>query len=323
MPHPLPIARPVLFPLYAVLRGECGCGEESCSRVGKHPRVKWGDIKYPGYERPPRPCGYAVKTGAHPYGSDVFVVDADNAAAMAVVVERNGGEPDTFTVATGRGAHYYFQLPDFPVRRSIGELAPKIDIVGEKWWVVGPGSPHKNGTIYTVARDVPPAPCPAWLAEWPGLRARATGEVRVYAGDVTTEPEATYRRAKYIEFCQRAPPSIAGKGGDLALWRVVQHGALDLRLPNDVILAVMAEHFDPRCVPPWGDGLAERVNHKAHSAKTSSTRRPAEPISARLAERLGRFEAAATTPWTPPAPSGPAPTPFNKPRRQSAKGATR
>ena len=298
MAQVLPIARPVLFPLWAVVDGddgtkECGCGDENCDRIGKHPQVKWGTVEFPGYERPPAPSNYAIKTGAAPAGSNVFVLDADDETAMAEVMHLNGGVvPDTFTVRTARGAHYYFQLPDFPVRRSVHELHPKIDIVGEHWWVVGPGSRHKTGVTYEVIRDVPPAPCPAWLSDWPGLRAKPQADVQTYSGDVTAEPELGYRRAKFVEFCKRSPPSIEGKAGDLALWKVVQHGALDLRLPNAVILDVMREHFDPRCEPPWGDALAERVIHKAHSAKTQSTRPAKEPLSFKIASLTNRLEAA-------------------------------
>lgn len=290
MTRPLPFDRPVLFPLWAVLDdGSCGCGVDDCDRVGKHPRVKWGEWREEG--QPPADGNYAIKTGARATGgSNVFVVDADDAAAVEEVKRLNGGElPNTFTVATGRGAHFYIELPDFPVRRSVHELHAKIDIVGERWWVVGPGSKHKSGAIYTVTNAAPPMPCPAWLRDWPGLRARPVEETQTYAGDVTDPDDIEYRRVLFANHCRKAPPSVQGDGGDLALWKVVQHGAVDLRLPNGVIYDVMREHFDPRCSPPWGEALKERVQHKAHSAKTQSTRPGKEPLSLNVAKMTGRL----------------------------------
>ncbi len=327
MPEPLPFARPVLFPLWAVIdegAGACGCIERAaCDRIGKHPRVRWGAVEWPGYARPPEPCGYAIKTGSPPRGSGLFVVDCDDANAIAWFCEKNGGEPATFTVHTARGAHYYFLLPPFPVRRSIHELHPKIDIVGEHWWVVGPGSRHKSGAIYTVVRDEPPATAPDWLIEWPGLRGRTVTAPVTYPGDVAGD-ELAYRREKFVEFCKTAPPAIQGQGGDQALWRVVQRGALDLRLPNAVILDVIREHYDPRCQPPWGASLDARIHHKAHSAKTQSVRPGHEPISSRLAAKLAGHAKVAPKPkpWAP-TPKGPSPKAFNQPprRRTSAKGA--
>lgn len=270
---------PVVFPLLP-FSGEgdsatCACGNPECSRVGKHPAVAWGELTLDDVPNLPPPddgAGYGIKTGAAPKGSGVFVVDCDDEAAVEWFLAQPGiTDARTYTVGTPRGAHFYFTPPaGVAVRNSVGALAPGVDIRGEGGFVVGPGSPHRSGGTYELLDDADPAPTPAWLVEW--LRSRpAAPAAQDYPGDVSGDERAR-RRELFVEHCKTAPPSIAGAGGDLALFRVVQRGAYDLQLPTADVLEVVREHFDPRCEPPWGAELDERVTHKAHSAKTSSTR---------------------------------------------------
>ncbi len=279
---PFPVARPVVFPLFGIVNGRCACGDENCSRVGKHPQVAWGDLAYgDAVPRPARGAGAGIKTGAESRGSGIFVVDVDGDDAL----ERwraLGDTPETLTVRTGRGWQCYFSHPGFPVRNSAGELAKGIDIRGDGGFVVAPGSPHKSGATYQVVVDAPLAPAPIWLLDW--LRARpALDDIQPYPGDVDTP----YLRRLFTEYLKRAPPCIEGRGGDAQLFHVVQHGAYDLQLPAEVVLDLIRVHYDPRCEPPWGDALEERVRHKARSAKECSTRPRAEPWPEDLAHLLG------------------------------------
>lgn len=107
----------------------------------------------------------------------VFEVDSLEAWARALEM----GLPDTFTVKTPRGWHYYFQHPGWAVSnragslRLDGERVDGWDVRGDKGYVVGPGSYYvptadeaakgKVEGAYTVELDVPPAPLPVWLAE--------------------------------------------------------------------------------------------------------------------------------------------------------------
>lgn len=107
----------------------------------------------------------------------VFEVDSLDAWARALEM----GLPDTFTVKTPRGWHYYFQHPGHPVSnragslRIDGERVDGWDVRGDRGYVVGPGSYYiptpeeaakgKVEGAYTVELDVPFAPMPAWLAE--------------------------------------------------------------------------------------------------------------------------------------------------------------
>ncbi len=273
----LPLARPVLFPLFGITSGgKCACGNDDCSRVGKHSRVNWGDVEYGvPVPRPAPGAGWGLRTGAHPKGSDVFVVDLDSDEAAAAF-DGLGGAPETYTVQTARGFHLYFKHPGFHVKTSRGDLAPKIDIRGDGGIVIAPGSPHKSGATYIELNSVEPIDAPPWLVEW--LQKQPTpSDAQHYPGDVEGG-QLAYHRKLYAEYLKTAPPSVSEAGGDDALWDVVQHGAWDLLLPVEDVVELVAEHFDPRCRPPWGPELEAKVRRKADGAKTSSERPRVIPL---------------------------------------------
>lgn len=269
------IARPVVFPLLPLTPdGSCTCIQgAACTRAGKHSAVAWGSVTLDNPAPRPAPgAGYGVRTGAAPEGSGIVVVDLDSEAA-ADAWEAMGGDFDTFTVSTPRGYHCYFTHPGFHVGNSAGQLAKGIDIRGDGGFVVGPGSPHKSGGFYSVGNDLPLATVPDCLLQWLKSRPQQK-EIAHYSGDVEPgTPEHAYRRRLYTEYLtNEAEVCTQGEGGDPVLFKVVQRGAYDLGLPTSDVLELIAEHYDPRCNPPWGDELEARVLHKAHDAKTRSTR---------------------------------------------------
>jgi hypothetical protein len=270
------IERPITFPLYGIVsENMCGCGNPECKAVGKHPLVLYRALEYPGALI--GDCeGWGIKTGAAPDGSGIVALDADSEAAIAWVKEQ--GLPDTLTVRTGRGLQWWFQAPPFRVRSSSSQIYPKVDVKGFGGLVVGPGSPHKSGRRYELVTAVRPAPCPEWLLKWPELRSRSSETITRYPGDVSGAQLDHYKK-KFIEYLESAPVAEQGER-DTKLWVVVQKGALDLRLPNDVLFALVRDHYDVCKVrPPWGDELKRLVFYKADYAKTRSTRPAREPAS--------------------------------------------
>ncbi len=278
------IAAPVVFPLFGITSdGRCACGTEACSRIGKHPRVAWGEVEYgTPVPRPEPGAGAGLKTGAAPKGSDVFVVDLDSAEAVEAW-EALGGNEDTFAVETPRGWHLYFQHPGFHVKNSAGDLGTGIDIRGDGGFVVAPGSPHRSGGKYTSAGGEL-APAPEWLLTWLSKQ-RAPSEAQHYPGDVEGD-KLVYHRRLYAQYLQAADTPVCVKGtGDHTLFKIVQRGAYDLALPVADVVELLREHYDARCQPPWGDELEGRVHHKARCAKEQSTRPRIEPLPEDIAFR--------------------------------------
>lgn len=123
-----------------------------------------------------------VATGAV---SGVFVFDLDGLVAWAAAHER--GLPETLTVKTPRGWHYYYKHPGWPVRNRAGlRDLPAADgtrgtrndgwdIRGDGGYVVGPGSWYEPtaderaaGKLpggYVVECDAPVADAPDWLLQ--------------------------------------------------------------------------------------------------------------------------------------------------------------
>lgn len=287
------LLKPVVFPLLPIVWTEngpkCACGNENCGRIGKHPAVAWGEIDADTPVPPPAPgAGLGIKTGARPRGSGIVVVDLDTAEASLRFDELGGAPDPTHTVATGRGWQLAFEDPGFPVRNSAGALGPGIDIRGEGGFVVSPGSPHKSGVTYEIIDDAPPAHLPSWLREWLQSRVLPIAP-SAHVEDIPEGPERERRRGLYAAYLREdAPargPERRGKG-DATLFEVVQYGAYDLRLPTEDVFELVREHYDPRCSPPWGDELPERVRHKANDAKTRSMRPRIEPLTAQEAALL-------------------------------------
>lgn len=120
------------------------------------PGTMWKD---PGVARPrsewpvwPQGANVAIHCGK----SGLVVVDEDTPGA---VEEWLGYVPNTYTVSTGRGSHFYFYALGRDVKN--GPIYPGVDIKSGVGYVVGPGSKHENGNFYRVVRDVPLQPLPA------------------------------------------------------------------------------------------------------------------------------------------------------------------
>jgi P4 family phage/plasmid primase-like protien len=144
----------------------------------------------------------AIITGA---ASGIFVLDLDGPEAERVAAEK-GWIADTLTVATGKGRHLYYQMPDFEVRNSAGKLAEHVDIRGSGGYVVAPGSVHPDGHRYELidGADAPAVP-PAALVDAlrppargrrsggnrGGNRSRGAGEVEALLGELRAAREGT------------------------------------------------------------------------------------------------------------------------------------
>ena len=105
--------------------------------------------------------------------SCLLVVDEDQPGAFTAFTASIGQvvEP-TFAVETAKGRHWYYrQSDDAPLGNGRGRLAGHgIDVrgggAGLGGYVVGPGSVHQTGVVYTpVDSAMPIQPVPGWLSE--------------------------------------------------------------------------------------------------------------------------------------------------------------
>src|SRR6185312_5907483 len=119
----------------------------------KIPALEWGQYKGPSAKRFEGLItrDYGVVCGIA--SDNLFVVDLDTADLYPVF---EGFAKQTLVVKNGKGYHIYFKtdnkLPKtVPLINAKGQ---KMDIRSEGSFVVGPGSIHESGAVYTVISEV-------------------------------------------------------------------------------------------------------------------------------------------------------------------------
>lgn len=140
---------------------------ETCADRGKHPTVTWGSKATTDPQTVAAWfAGTALNYGIATEPSGLVVIDEDEPGAADLLAQACGYEhlPATFTVATARGRHFYYAAPANAPRTG-AQKAPGIDVRGAGGYVVGPGSLHASGALYTVTDDSPALPMPRWLAQ--------------------------------------------------------------------------------------------------------------------------------------------------------------
>jgi hypothetical protein len=178
-----------------------------------------------------------IPTGAE---SGLVVVDVDG---------RNGGRqtlaglelPDTLTVETGDGLHFYYQHPGGAVPSNSGIL-PGIDRKADGGYVVAPPSLHANGRRYRFTDDHPLAALPAFCLN---------GKQSSFA---TGTPGARIPQGK-------RNATLASLGGTMRAKGITE----------DAIRAALLAENAARCDPPLGEADVARI------AASVARYAPAEP----------------------------------------------
>lgn len=167
-----------VFPIHSIAEdGACTCGLRDCTSPGKHPASQLAPRGVLDATRDPSQVeewwsrypqlGVAIATG--PRSGGLLVVDIDlvhsGEESLNRLEEQHGPWPETATVRTGYGLHYYFQLPPGENRFPSGVrvLGEGIDIRAEGGYVVAPPSRHATGVAYEWLRE-DLREVPAWLA---------------------------------------------------------------------------------------------------------------------------------------------------------------
>lgn len=205
---------------------------------GKHPCGNWGTQS----ATPPTDGMLTIWFGNEPRNvgiacgpSGLVVLDEDVLDALADLAEaQHQTLPRTYRVRTRRGWHWYFRPPaDRVVGNRSGALkAHHIDVRGGKGaggYVVGAGSMHATGHVYTAEDDdAPLAELPDWIIDL--IDSETEGEPREgWTDDVRygTEPELVEQFEHRLELVRtpgfRFSLFNAARDG----WRLVHAGVTD------------------------------------------------------------------------------------------------
>lgn len=161
------------------------------------------------------------------------------------------------TTPTG-GTHMYYT--GVAVNNGVDVLGDGLDVRGVNGYVVGPGS-EIDGRPY-AALDLTgegvyprPAKVPEHVLNRLREVRRRTEVEQIGELDLPPNIEAVKN------FLQNEEPAVEGQGGDhKTFW--VAAWCRDKALSPGVVLQLMMEHYNPRCVPPWDvDALEAKVDN--------------------------------------------------------------
>ncbi|WP_428897619.1 Primase C terminal 1 (PriCT-1) [Parelusimicrobium proximum] len=148
-----------IFPIWYAVDNKCACFNSTCSCPCKHPIFKGGYkiatsnlTRVENWLKVNPKCNWAVATGKP---SNIVVIDVD--------LRKSGDKsissfnlPPTYTVSTGNGFHYYFNLPkEHKYLSSKNGLLDGVDFKANGGYVIIPPSTHFNGTQYKILKNKP------------------------------------------------------------------------------------------------------------------------------------------------------------------------
>lgn len=204
----------------------------------------------------PVPYNIGVATGR---GLTVLDVDVKNGQpgfeSLDELVTFLGLEDDTYTVKTRSGGlHLYYGETKTPLRNSVGQVRPGLDIRSDGGFVVAPGS-SVNGLAWSVEKDLPVKPIAPWFAEMCGKATPRSAEASEPLVELDT-PEAIERAIAWL--VKEAPETIADSGnGDWTAYKTACH-VKDFGVSEGECLGLILEHYDStKAVPPQGGGVWE------------------------------------------------------------------
>jgi hypothetical protein len=214
---------------------------------------RWWTDPVMGLEQP-----YNIGISTSRYGGPVnrngdcealVVVDIDNKGEKhgdqtIFALELEGKEfPETYTVETPSGGRHLYYRVEHPLRQGTDVLGSGVDVRSRGGLVVGQGSEVQQG-LY-VDNGNPVVPAPAWLVV--ELQDTVQRDART-APEAIDPRHAESRAVHYLTV--DAPPALAGQGGDQTTFRVAAR-VKDIGVGESVAVTLMAEHWNPRCEPPW------------------------------------------------------------------------
>lgn len=149
--------------------------------------------------------------------------------------------------------------------------------------VVGP-SVHPTGQRYEILNGEPAVVPAEMLTACVAALAKRVIELRhgempvapepprgTNAQPSSRQPPAGDVERRALAYLDRLPPAISGNGGHAATYAaatVLVHG---FEIDPDRALALLLDHYNPRCEPPWTE---KELQHKVASAATKPHREP-------------------------------------------------
>ena len=267
-----------ILPLHSIREksgGTCSCRlKEDCASPGKHPlfRYNWKvvatnkrDKVETWMSRYRDKMNYGIATGrkSAATGKYLTVIDIDQ-EDHPILDEL----PKTFSYQTGSGGYHFWYWSDMPVKNSVSQLAPKVDIRGKNGYVVVPPSKHALGEYKFMygGHSEEIAQLPAFVVDHIISTTRASKALsRVSAG--ASRPSYP----KDSEWCAQPVPAVrerlSGSGGQEKIPLGIRNTVIHRLLSSDRAkgaeeseLTAAADSYREMCVQSEEVSDAELVN---------------------------------------------------------------
>ncbi|MGW3416489.1 DUF3987 domain-containing protein [Streptomyces phaeochromogenes] len=287
---------------------ECsGIGEghdpATCDQRGKHPSVAFTRKHTKDAETirrllAGRPQNVGVSVGActGPDGEQLLVVDSDRPGAIEDVAKARGEVwPTTMRVRTAKGYHDYLWAPaGLKLGNGLGSLKGQFDgdVRAGNAYVVGPGSLHQSGVIYTLEDpEQPPEQVPPWLLD--ALTSRPVAPTAPVARvTIPVDRLDAYTRKVVQEECDaitRAPDGDQNNTINTAAFSfgtLIGAGALSEAEARAYLLtaARAGNHPEGRALATIESGLRAGLAEPRHPWPPVSHRSVTAPVHARAAD---------------------------------------
>jgi len=217
----------------------------------------------------PASAGYVV--------IDVDVKGAADGSEQLDTLELLYGElPATARAATPSGGfHLWFRLPEGAEAPGNGKLDSALDIRSGAGYVVAAPSTTPRGSYTWERLDPPPTMPAAWFqaCQKPARREAPAAETEVDPLDLDTPRDIERAEA----YALNAEPAVEGNDGSKQTYKIAA-AIRELGVSEDECLRIMAENYNPRCMPPWDvspaargpDALASRVASAYRNARNAA-----------------------------------------------------
>jgi hypothetical protein len=198
----------------------------------------------------------------------VVVLDLDTEEALSWARAKLPLSP--VRARSRKGEHWYYRRPEGGERigNRVRVDGIALDIRADEGNIVAPPSIHPTGFVYEAIEP--------WTAE----RVRAMPHFErdwfppppvapVPRLPAWQPPEAAQQAAKRAAaYLQKVPPAIAGQGGSLQTFNAAVALVRGLAVDEETAYRLLAEHYNPRCEPPWSEAeLRHKVLYAARALR--------------------------------------------------------
>lgn len=251
-----------VFPLQA--DGKLPAIDDFPNRATRDPEQikKWWLDPILGLEQP---YNIGISTTRYNGSQALVVVDVDNKGSKKgdeelLRLELEGYDfVETATQVTPTGGLHLIYRAKEPVKQGTSVLANGLDIRSRGGYIVGHGSVI-NGKPYTWRGVSDVKPCPEWIINACG---RSIEKESIEVDVSKIDQGSAEKRAKYY-LEKEAPLATEGEAGDQTTFKVAAR-LKDFGLDTETAFDLMAELWNPRCLPPWDLKELHRKIQNAYS----------------------------------------------------------